>query len=211
MTVRGTTADADRLQETRRTWDAAAATFDDEPDHGLNDPRVRTEWSALLARWLPSDQRDVLDAGCGTGSLSLLLAGLGHRVTGIEISPAMLDLARAKAGAHGYAIDFHLMDAAEPQFPPQSFDAIVCRHVLWTLPEPARVLERWATLLMPGGRLVLIEGWWNTGAGLHATEVTAALPAALTSVAVEVLSDQPVYWSKPVDDERYVVVADRVT
>ncbi|MZE76013.1 NUDIX hydrolase, partial [Streptomyces sp. SID5475] len=52
-------------------WDAAAPEFDEEPDHGLRDPAVRAAWSARLADWLPGEPSDVLDLGCGTGSLAL--------------------------------------------------------------------------------------------------------------------------------------------
>ncbi|MYQ98083.1 MULTISPECIES: SAM-dependent methyltransferase [unclassified Streptomyces] len=55
-------------------WDARAAGFDEEPDHGLRDPAVRAAWAARLRSWLPGHLADVLDLGCGTGSLSLLAA-----------------------------------------------------------------------------------------------------------------------------------------
>ncbi|MEZ4770643.1 MAG: class I SAM-dependent methyltransferase [Caldilineales bacterium] len=190
-------------------WDSIAATYDDYPDHGLTDPSVLRAWIDLLRRWLPAQQANILDAGCGTGSLSVVLAGLGHRVTGIDASPAMLDRARAKTAALACTIDFYLMDAAAPQLQPQSFDVVVCRHVLWTLAEPAAALARWADLLTPRGRLVLIEGCWSTGPGMHAAEVVAALPAAVAVVAVEDLSADAAFWGKQVDDQRYVVVADR--
>lgn len=77
-------------------WDALAASFDDEPDHGLRDAEVRRAWAARLASWLPAPPGDVLDLGCGTGSLSLLAAEQGHRVTGVDLSPAMVELARTK-------------------------------------------------------------------------------------------------------------------
>ncbi|BFO20225.1 hypothetical protein SHKM778_66130 [Streptomyces sp. KM77-8] len=56
-------------------WDAEAAGFDEEPDHGLRDPRVRAAWAARLRTWLPGRPGDVLDLGCGTGSLSSLPPG----------------------------------------------------------------------------------------------------------------------------------------
>ncbi|RSS45908.1 class I SAM-dependent methyltransferase, partial [Streptomyces sp. WAC05858] len=77
-------------------WDAAAADFDNEPDHGLRDPAVREAWAARLRGWLPERAGDVLDLGCGTGSLALLAAERGHRVTGVDRSPRMVELARAK-------------------------------------------------------------------------------------------------------------------
>ncbi|MFD8941337.1 class I SAM-dependent methyltransferase, partial [Streptomyces californicus] len=68
-------------------WDAAAQTFDQEPDHGLLDPAVRDAWAGRLESWLPATRGDVLDLGCGTGSLSLLAAGQGHRVTAVGPPP----------------------------------------------------------------------------------------------------------------------------
>ena len=152
-----------RLREARRFWDEQASAFDDEPDHGLRDPSIREAWSNFLAACLPYSAAKILDIGCGTGSLSVLLAGLGHDVTGIDISPSMLSLARVKTAALGYPIQFHVMDAASPQLPHGEFDAILCRHLLWTLPEPGQVVERWSVLLKPNGRLILIEGYWERG------------------------------------------------
>lgn len=200
----------ERLQSTRERWDAEAATFDNEPDHGLRDPAIRNAWLTLLQRWLPPKPAAILDNGCGTGTLSTLLSEQGYTVTGIDLSPAMIAQAQAKAAAAGQTISFSVMDAAYPQLEGR-FDLILCRHLLWALPEPNKVLERWVALLQPQGRLVLIEGFWHTGGGLHAPEVVAALPAALTNVTVQPLSDQPILWGGPVTDERYVVVADQKT
>ena len=198
-----------RLQEARAYWDQAAASFDHEPDHGLHDPQVLHAWTELLKTWLPAHKIAVLDVGCGTGSLSVILAGLGYSVTGIDLSPTMLAQARAKGKALGHPSVFHVMDAATPQFAAHSFDAIVCRHLLWTLPDPAQVLQTWTDLLKPGGRLMLIEGYWSAGGGLHAAELVNALPSSVTMIAVQDLGDQPEYWGKKVTDERYAIIADR--
>jgi 2-polyprenyl-3-methyl-5-hydroxy-6-metoxy-1,4-benzoquinol methylase len=196
-----------RLTESRQLWDDAATAFDDEPDHGLRDPAVRAAWTSLLQQTLPP-QGTVLDIGCGTGSLSLVLADLGYHVSGIDWSPAMLERAQAKAQASGHAIQFQMMDAAFPQFPPGQFNAIVCRHLLWALPKPDQVLKRWVNLLKPGGRLFLVEGYWHTGAGLHAPDVVAALPDLFTNVIVRNLSAQSALWGGPCPDERYAITAD---
>lgn len=190
-------------------WDALAATFDDEPDHGLRDPAVRGAWVDRLLSWLPPGRAAILDAGCGTGSLSVLLAALGHEVIGIDWSPAMIVQAQTKAAVSGQPVIFTVMDAANPQFPSRRFDVILCRHVLWALPEPTAALHRWADLLAPGGRLLLIEGYWHTGGGLHAAEIVNALPPWLTNVRVENLDDEPLLWGGVVSDERYAVIADR--
>ena len=200
--------DERQRQESCRYWDEMAASFDDAPDHGLRDPIIREAWTILLNTWLLSPQAAILDVGCGTGSLSVLLAELGHIVTGIDLSPAMISRAEMKAAAAGQQITFHVMDAGLPELAPQQFDAIVCRHLLWALPEFPRVLRRWLNLLKGSGRLVLIEGYWNTGGGLHASEIVAALPPSLTHITVQDLSNQSVYWGGEVVDERYAIIAD---
>lgn len=146
-------------------WDVESVTFDEEPDHGLRDPVVREAWAARLRTWLPERASDVLDLGCGTGSLSLLASGWGHHVTGVDLSPGMVDLARAKLA--GRDAVFLVGDAATPPVGEQLFDVLLCRHVLWTLPDPGRVLRHWCGLLRPGGRLVLVEGVGDGEPGRH--------------------------------------------
>ncbi|MER6525005.1 class I SAM-dependent methyltransferase [Streptomyces sp. NPDC001508] len=201
------TDESDRGTAAGVDWDAAAATFDDEPDHGLRDPGVRAAWAARLGRWLPGRPADVLDLGCGTGSLALLAAERGHRVTGVDLSPAMVDLARAKTA--GRDAVFLVGDAAGPPVGERRFDAVLVRHVLWTLPGPARVLRHWSGLLRPGGRLVLVEGVWGTlsPVGIPAARLTALLEPIASQVRVDPLSHEPALWGGPVTDERYAVVA----
>ncbi|TLS43526.1 class I SAM-dependent methyltransferase [Streptomyces montanus] len=188
-------------------WDAESADFDDEPDHGLRDPAVREAWAARLLGWLPRGPSDVLDLGCGTGSLSLLASEQRHRVTGVDLSPRMVDLARAKLA--GRDAVFFVGDAAAPPVGEQRFDVVLVRHVLWTLPDPERALRHWCGLLRPGGRLVLIEGVWGTVSpvGIPAARLTGLLAPLVRDVRVERLSDDALLWGREVDDERYGVVA----
>ncbi|MET9968233.1 class I SAM-dependent methyltransferase [Streptomyces sp. NPDC006356] len=189
-------------------WDAAAADFDDEPDHGLRDPEVRQAWASRLRSWLPERACDVLDLGCGTGSLSLLAAEQGHRVTGVDRSQAMVDLARAKLAGRDAA--FLVGDAAAPPVGEERFDVVLVRHVLWTLPDPGRVLRHWRGLLRPGGRFVLVEGVWGTtvpSVGIAADRLTALLAPLAGDVRVERLSGDARLWGRAVDDERYSAVA----
>ncbi|MCX4232550.1 class I SAM-dependent methyltransferase [Streptomyces sp. NPDC020707] len=188
-------------------WDVAADTFDDEPDHGLRDPAVRETWAARLRGWLPRGPSDVLDLGCGTGSLSLLASEARHRVTGVDLSPRMVGLARAKLAGRDAA--FLVGDAAAPPVGEQRFDVVLVRHVLWTLPEPGRALRHWRGLLRPGGRLVLVEGVWGTVSpvGMSADRLTALLAPLAEDVRVERLSDDSSLWGREVTDERYAVIA----
>ena len=199
----------DSWNAARNFWDQAAATFDEEPDHGLSDPAVRQAWTAHLRAWLPARPAAILDLGCGTGSLSLVMAELGHTIRGVDLSPAMIAQARTKAAAAGHAIDFQVMDAAAPSLALAQFDVLVCRHLLWALPDTAAVLRRWAALLRPAGRLVLVEGRWGTGAGLAPEEILSALPPEFAPHSVENLSAEPALWGRAVADKRYAILADR--
>ncbi|MDX2823960.1 class I SAM-dependent methyltransferase [Streptomyces ipomoeae] len=189
-------------------WDAQAATFDDEPDHGLRDPVVRDAWAARLREWLPHRASDVLDLGCGTGSLSLLATEQGHRVTGVDASPAMVALARAKLA--GRPAVFLVGDAAAPPVGEERFDVVLVRHVLWALPDPGRALRHWCGLLRPGGRLVLIEGVWGTVSpvGVPAERLYGLVAPLVSDAVVAWLGDDSPLWGKKVEDERYAVLAD---
>jgi SAM-dependent methyltransferase len=191
---------ADRIADmTTIDWDAAADSFDEEPDHGLHDPVVRSAWARRMETWLPTARSAVLDLGCGTGSLSLLVACQGHRVTAVDRSPRMVEQARAKLAGTGTEV--LVGDAAHPPVGTQRFDVILARHLLWLLPDPAAALRHWFSLLRPGGRLVLIEGVWN-GTGLSAADVTALLTEHTERVHHEPLSADSRLWGREVDDER---------
>ena len=187
-------------------WDREATTFDDEPDHGLRDSVTRDAWRRLLLAALPPAPADVADLGCGTGTLTVLLAEAGHRITGIDSATAMVAAARAKAAAAGVAVRLEAGDAAAPGLAAGSFDAVLCRHVLWALPDPDAALARWCGLLRPAGRLVLVEGCWSTGAGLTAAQTEALVRRHRDQVDVQPLTD-PALWGRPVTDERYLVVS----
>ncbi|MET8831164.1 class I SAM-dependent methyltransferase [Streptomyces sp. NPDC004610] len=188
-------------------WDAEAAGFDAEPDHGLRDPEVRAAWAGRLRGWLPPRPSDLLDLGCGTGSLALLAAEQGHRVTGVDRSPAMVERARAKLAGRDAAV--LVGDAETPPVGEERYDVVLVRHVLWALPDPARALSRWRGLLRPGGRLVLIEGVWGAVApvGIPAGRLTGLLVPAAAELHTESLSGEPALWGREVTDERYAVVA----
>jgi len=203
-----TASDEKRLEDTRKYWNQEAAKFDNEPDHGLRHPDVYAAWENLLHLYMPVTASKILDIGCGTGSLSVLLSRLGHDVTGIDLSPVMIEHAQRKANKTGQQINFKVMDASYPQFAHQTFEVVICRHILWSLPEPNLALQRWANLLKPQGRLMTIEGFWNTGGGLHSDQIVAALPDSLNNIQIIDLSKQPDLWGGEVTDKRYAIVAD---
>lgn len=96
---------------------------------------------------------------------------------------------------------------------------ILVRHVLWTLPDPGRVLRRWCGLLRPGGtshafssgggRLVLVEGVWGTVSpvGIPAERLYGLLAPLVSDAELVRLGDDPLLWGREVEDERYALVA----
>ena len=151
---------------TRQLWDDEATDFDDAPDHGLADPDTRAAWRKLLLDVLPAAPARVADLGCGTGTLTRLLTDEGYRVDGVDFSAEMIRRARAKVPDARFVVG----DAAIPALRPHSYDVVLSRHVLWAMPDPATAFARWVELLGASGTVVLVEGLWETGAGLSACE-----------------------------------------
>ena len=145
-------------------WDADATTYDGRARHGIRYADERQAWRRLVAAVLGDPAHSamprlrVLDVGTGTGVLALLAAELGHDVTGIDLSEGMLAQARRRALDARIPVTWLAGDAAAPPVEPASFDAVVGRHVLWTLPDPERAIVAWRTAVRPGGLIAVIDG-----------------------------------------------------
>jgi ubiquinone/menaquinone biosynthesis C-methylase UbiE len=183
--------DHDKItQEIRHHWDGRANTFDDEADHGLFSEQQRRAWLDLLSRLVGSAPQRVLDVGCGTGFLALRFAELGHTVTGIDLAPQMIDQARRKAEQASQQIEFRVGNAAALDFPDETYDWVVARHVIWNLPDPERGVAEWLRVLRTGGRLILIEGKWadNEAVALRNAHPASRFLARVIDVGVKVVT-----------------------
>ena len=135
-------------------FDSGASGFWDpqgefRPLHLLNPLRTRfiSEHAAL------SGQR-VLDVGCGGGLLAESLARAGARVTGIDLAPTMIEVARLHAASSGLAIDYRLAGAEELLGEAAAnFDVITCMEMLEHVPQPASMVRTLCALVRPGGAL----------------------------------------------------------
>jgi ubiquinone/menaquinone biosynthesis C-methylase UbiE len=152
---------ADLHDRIREYWDRDARTYDRAASHGVTDPVEAAAWKAALRRALPEPPARVLDVGAGTGSLSLLAAELGYHVTGLDLSEGMLEKARTKAAERRLDVTFVQGPADRP--PEGPFDAVIERHVIWTILDPVAALAAWRSVVVPKGRLVLLEGVWHRG------------------------------------------------
>ena len=82
------------------------------------------------------DGMEILDVGTGTGYFAILLSQIGHQVTGIDLTDAMLKEARDNAALYQVHPTFQQMDAQKLAFLDQSFDVVISRNLTWTLPDP---------------------------------------------------------------------------
>ncbi|HEY7739129.1 MAG TPA: bifunctional 2-polyprenyl-6-hydroxyphenol methylase/3-demethylubiquinol 3-O-methyltransferase UbiG [Steroidobacteraceae bacterium] len=136
-------------------FDAAAPRWWDpdgefRPLHDLNPARLDyIEARAGLAG------RRALDVGCGGGLLAEGMARRGARVTGIDLAPAVLEVARLHALDAGIEVDYRQV-AAEALAAAESgtFDLVTCLEMLEHVPDPAGILQAIARLVRPGGDVV---------------------------------------------------------
>jgi SAM-dependent methyltransferase len=152
-------------EEIRAYWDVDAATYDNSPSHRPTSAGEIAAWITALSRMLPPAPARVLDCGAGTGFLSLMAARLGHRVTALDLSAAMLGKLRQRAEQEQLAIEVVEGSVSEP--PAGPFDAIMERHVLWTLPDPVAALGAWRQAA-PFGSLLVLESVWGGVDGAEA-------------------------------------------
>jgi len=135
----------------RRVWDKAAPGYDRQIQFF---EKVQfgggREWLGERARGR------VLEVAVGTGR------NLAHypddvTITGIELSPAMLAIARRRAADLGRDADLREGDAQRLAFDDASFDTVVCALALCTIPDPAAAIAEMKRVLVPGGRLLLLD------------------------------------------------------
>ncbi|KXK61160.1 hypothetical protein AWW66_15040 [Micromonospora rosaria] len=151
-------------------WTGRAPDYDEyqqRPDRLAADQEA---WSRIWAEALPPAPADVLDVGTGTGQVAMVLAGLGHRVTGIDLAEGMLDRARQHAATLANPPVIQLGDAVAPDFPAGSFDAVTSRYLMWTLREPEVAVANWARLVRPGGVVAVVDSTWFPGGLDNASE-----------------------------------------
>lgn len=112
----------------------------------------------LVADLGPVTGQHVLDVACGTGAVSRIAAravGDEGTVTAVDLSPAMLSVARATLDAVGAAVRLQQADATELPLADESVDAVVCQQGLQFFPDPSLALAEMARVLVPGGRLAV--------------------------------------------------------
>jgi ubiquinone/menaquinone biosynthesis C-methylase UbiE len=151
-----TTSDQAKTCETptarqKRVWDKIAPGYDKQAAF------FERIWFAGGREWLGERARGrVLEVAIGTGR-NLPRYPADVTITGLELSPAMLTIARQRATDLGRDVDLKEGDAEHLPFDDASFDTVVCTLALCTIPDPAAAVAEMRRVLAPGGRLLLLD------------------------------------------------------
>lgn len=154
-----TQANFNLKEEIRDYWSRRSETFDLAFGHRIPRGPEFDAWQKPVRDHLGPQPLRVLELACGTGEVTALLHDLGHDITALDFSEAMLAVARRKHAGRD-RLRFILADAENPMEPDASFDAVVCRHLVWTLTDPAGAFAEWRRVLKPGGKLIVFDGDW---------------------------------------------------
>jgi ubiquinone/menaquinone biosynthesis C-methylase UbiE len=142
---------SDRTAKARRVWDKAAPGYDDGMGWFertfIEDGR---EWITSRARGR------VLEVAVGTGR-DLPFYPADVTITGIDLSPKMLSLARRRAKELGRDVELVVGDAQKLPFEDASFDTVVTVLALCSIPDPEAAIREMNRVLTPGGRLLLLD------------------------------------------------------
>jgi ubiquinone/menaquinone biosynthesis C-methylase UbiE len=148
----------------KRVWDKAAANYDKQIAFF-----EKIQFGGGRA-WLGERAHGrVLEVAIGTGR-SLPYYPADAVVTGVELSPAMLAIARQRAADIGREVDFQEGDAEDLPFADRSFDSVVCALALCTIPSPAVAIREMMRVLVPGGRLLLLDHIGSTWPPVYAAQ-----------------------------------------
>ena len=135
-------------------WEKRSGDFLEHKRAELHSPMAE-RWLYEIKKQLPQDKNlRILDVGCGAGFFSVLLAKEGYQVTGVDLTPDMVENARTLAAEEKTDCEFLVMDAENLRFADESFDVVISRNLTWTLPDVKSAYREWVRVLKKGGILL---------------------------------------------------------
>jgi len=154
----------DQTAKVLRAWEKTASSYDKQITF------LETNWLRGGREWLAARaQGRVLEVAIGTGR-NLPFYPTDATLTGIDLSPAMLAIARKRATDLGREVDLHTGDAQALPFDDESFDTVVCALSLCTIPDPATAIAEMKRVLAAGGRLLLLDHIGSTWVPIYAAQ-----------------------------------------
>jgi ubiquinone/menaquinone biosynthesis C-methylase UbiE len=151
-------------EKQRRVWDESATSYDGQMDF------VERLMGKDDRRWLGEQAVGrVLEVAIGTGR-SLPFYVNASSITGVDLSPEMLSRARQRAEERGLPADLREGDAEALPVEDAAYDSVVCCLSLCTIPDPAAAIAEMKRVLVPGGRLLLVDHVASTWPPIYAVQ-----------------------------------------
>lgn len=158
-------------EKIRAFWDNSHQNYDAVAAHGVHSESEKVMWRQGMTKLLgpagPEKNLTVLDIGTGTGFLALLLAEMGYNVTGADWAASKISQAKEKAASSNSPARFEVQDAEKLTLESNAFDAVVSRHVIWTLSDPYAAAREWVRVIKPGGKVIVDIPRMGSHSGSH--------------------------------------------
>lgn len=193
------------MSKSEKFWDQSASNYDNtEEKFEFIHSRSRENTKRYL-----KDTDTVLDYGCGTGTTACEISGLVKSVRAIDISTAMIEIAKGKAAPAGVLnVDFEQADIFDEAFQNGSFDVVLAFNMLHTVPDPESVVQRTVELLKPGGLFISVTpclgGKKSALVSLQILLVRALLKVGVIPIPIRQLKSADL--DDLMDDERLQVI-----
>jgi len=189
----------------KRKFDDASKNIDDS-ERTLEGRLYRQlEWERLLKARLPEDRRTkILDAGGGTGRITLPLAKLGYQVTLCDLSLGMLAVAREKLQKEGLLdrVEIKEADLAALPFHDETFDLVVCLHGAFSDADSLKAAKE-LTRVMKRGAMIIIDVLSRYWAATHELNKNPELALKLVKSEINHAYDIHGDWQRVFSPEEF--------
>ena len=144
-------------------WSKRAESFSEHKHEEIHSKKKQLWQAEFLRHFSADDKLSVLDVGCGAGFFEMVLSDFGFEVTGVDLTPEMIEKGKELLSRHGAKARLMVMDAEKLDFADSSFDLVINRNLVWTLPHPVEAYMEWHRVLKPGGMLLVYDAEYAKG------------------------------------------------
>ena len=144
-------------------WAKRSESFSEHKHEEIHSNKKQLWQAEFLQHFTKEDELSVLDVGCGAGFFEMVLADFRCSVTGIDLTQDMIERGKDLLARHGSNAKLMVMDAEKPEFKDESFDVVISRNLVWTLPHPVEAYKEWLRVLKPGGLLLVYDAEYAKG------------------------------------------------
>ncbi len=149
----------EQLSAIKEYWTLRSKSYSQSVNESLDEENT-TLWINKISKNvnIASKKLRVLDIGTGPGFFPVILGRMGHDITAIDCTDAMLEMAKCNCINHEVKAKLIHMDAQKLEFPDNSFDLVICRNLVWNLENPKKAYREWLRVLDKGGNILVFDG-----------------------------------------------------